>query len=70
MNYDNLTADQLKRLSECESAEEAMSYIREEGIQLTDEQLETISGGSAASIWKTIKDGFENAWDLIRRKRN
>ena len=67
MSYDNMTTDQLKRLSECQSAVEAMAYIREEGIELTDEQLEDIAGGSR--IWDAIRKGFENAWEIIKKKK-
>lgn len=67
MNYDNMTTEQLKKLSECQSADEAMAYIREEDIELTDEQLEDITGGSR--IWDAIRKGFENAWELIKKRK-
>ena len=67
MNYDNMTADQLKKLSECQSANEAMAYIREEGIELTDEQLEDIAGG--AKVWEAAWRGLKRAWEVITRKR-
>lgn len=67
MNYDNMTTEQLKKLSECQSADEAMAYIREEDIELTDEQFEDITGGSR--IWDAIRKGFENAWELINKRK-
>lgn len=63
MNYDNMTIDQLKWLSECQSADEAMAYIREEGIELTDEQLEGIAGG--AKVWSAFWRGLKRAWEIL-----
>ena len=66
MNYNNITAEQLKKLSECQSTDEAMAYIREEGIELTDEQLESIAGGSR--ILDVIRKGIENAEELTKKR--
>ncbi len=35
---------------------------------LTAEQLEQINGGSAATIWKVIKEGIENAREINKKK--
>lgn len=40
-----LTEEQKKKVSECKSAEEVLALAKEEGITLTDEQLEAVSGG-------------------------
>ncbi len=40
-----ITAEQLKRASECESREELLELAAQEGVELTDEQLEQVSGG-------------------------
>ena len=66
MNYNNITAEQLKKLSECQSTDEPMVYIREEGIELTSEQLESIAGGS--KILDVIKRGIENAEELTKKR--
>jgi hypothetical protein len=45
MNLDNLTPEQQEKAKACKTPEEFLEMIREEGIELTDEQLESISGG-------------------------
>ena len=45
MNYENLTVEQLEKAKACTSAKELVALAEEEGIELTDEQLEKIAGG-------------------------
>lgn len=40
-----LTEEQIARVKECKNPEELLSVAREEGIELTDEQLEAVNGG-------------------------
>ena len=40
-----ISAEQLKKASECTSREELLELADQEGIELTDEQLEQVSGG-------------------------
>ena len=40
-----LTEEQIKKVEECKSSEEILSLAKEEGVTLTDEQLEAVSGG-------------------------
>ena len=40
-----LTEEQIAKLNECNSAEEILSLAKEEGVTLSDEQLEAVSGG-------------------------
>ena len=42
---EGLTEEQIDRIKECKSNEEILKVAREEGIELTDEQLEAVSGG-------------------------
>ena len=44
--FDNLSEDLKKKATECKSAEELMELAKTEGIELTDEQLDAISGGA------------------------
>ena len=44
--FDGLSEDLKKKATECKSAEELMELAKSEGIELTDEQLDAISGGS------------------------
>lgn len=41
-----LTEEQITKIKACKSQEEVLALAREEGIELTDEQLEAVSGGS------------------------
>ena len=40
-----LTDEQIAKLKTCQSQEEMLALAKEEGIELTDEQLEAVSGG-------------------------
>ena len=41
-----LTKEQIEKARACKSSEELLKLARQEGIELTDEQLEAISGGA------------------------
>ena len=43
--YDSLSEDLKKKATECKTAEELMELAKSEGIELSDEQLDAISGG-------------------------
>ena len=47
-----LTEEQIAKIKACKSQEEMLALAKQEGIELTDEQLEAVSGGSAC--------GYEN----------
>ena len=40
-----LTEEQIAKVRACKNQEELLALAREEGIELTDEQLEAVSGG-------------------------
>lgn len=49
MNKDllkGLTKEQIEKIKACKDSEEILSLAKEEGIELTDEQLAVINGGS------------------------
>ena len=46
--FDGLSDDLKKKATECKNAEELMALAKSEGIELTDEQMDAISGGS---VW-------------------
>lgn len=46
MELNDLTEGQKAKIRGCGSAEELASLAEEEGIELTDEQLSAVSGGS------------------------
>lgn len=45
MDYQALTEAQRERVRACTSSEELIALAKEEGIELSDEQLEAVSGG-------------------------
>ena len=45
MNIADITPEIKERILACTNAEEAMSVLQEEGIELADEALDAISGG-------------------------
>ena len=45
MDFENPTAEQLEKAKACKSMEELVALFAEEGVELTDEQLEKIAGG-------------------------
>ena len=44
-----LTEEQIAKVKACKNSEELLALAKEEGIELTDEQLEAISGGACSS---------------------
>ena len=48
-----LTEEQIKKVEACKNAEEILALAKEEGVTLSDEQLEAVSGGCG------IKDPYE-----------
>ena len=48
MNFEDLTPELKEKAIACKTPEELLELARQEGIDLTDEQLESISGGG----WK------------------
>ena len=49
-----LTEEQIAKVKACKTTEEMLAVAKEEGIELTDEQLEAVSGGSC--------NGSRTAW--------
>lgn len=40
-----LTEEQIAKIKACKNTEEVLSVAKEEGVELTEEQLEAVSGG-------------------------
>jgi len=53
MEFSDLTEEQKAKARECKSVEDILELAKSEGIELSDEQLEAISGGSwcATDCW-------------------
>ena len=43
-----LSPEQIEKVNACKSTEEILAIAREEGVELTDEQLEAVSGGGCS----------------------
>ena len=44
-----LTEEQFTKFKACKSTEERLALAKEEGVELTDDQLEAVSGGACNS---------------------
>ena len=53
MEFNDLTDEQKATMRACETPEDVLAFVKEEGIELTDSQLEEISGGT----WTTKSKG-------------
>lgn len=49
MDFDDLTPQQKEQVKACNSPEELIALAKEEGYELSDEQLEGIAGGRGCS---------------------
>ncbi|MDO4532408.1 MAG: Nif11 family protein [Coriobacteriia bacterium] len=47
MEAKDLTPEQLEKLKTCKSPEDVLALAKEEGYELTDAQLEAVSGGES-----------------------
>ena len=45
MEFNDLTPEQREKAKACTSAEELIALAQEEGVDLTDEQIEGLAGG-------------------------
>lgn len=73
-----LTKEQIAKVKACKSSEELLSLAKEEGIELTDEQLSAISGGGACTVISDVGDYLNtndcpkcgcNDYDVVNGKR-
>lgn len=51
-----LTEEQVAKIMACNTTEEVLTVAREEGIELTDEQLEAVNGGGCFGSSDDKKD--------------
>ena len=45
MEFDELTEEQKEKIRECKTSEEILAVVEEEDIELSEDQLEAVSGG-------------------------
>ena len=53
MDFKDLTPEQQEKARNCKTPEEVLALAKEEGYNLTDEELEAVSGGAS---WDCISD--------------
>ena len=71
-NYkDELTPEQLEKARACKSSDELVQLAKEEGVELNDEQLEGIAGGTWYDCMNdgAIGQSGESPFDLPERQR-
>ena len=51
-----LTEEQIAKVKACKNHEELLALAKAEGIELTEEQLQTVAGGGACSVISDIGD--------------
>ena len=63
MNFDELTPEQQEKVRACKTTEDILALAKEEGYELSDAELETVSGGS---VWDALAEGIGNCNALGR----
>ena len=53
--YDNLTDEQKEKVKACKTADEFKAFVEKEGIELTDEMLDEVAGGSFLDLAQRVK---------------
>ena len=53
-----LNEEQIAKVKACKNSDELLALAKKEGIELTDEQLQVISGGGACSVISDVGDYF------------
>lgn len=53
-NYTEITDEQMKRIESCESPAELLEYLKTDGIELDEEQLDMIAGGDGKPDWNDM----------------
>ena len=62
-----LTEEQIAKVKACKTTEEMLTVAKEEGIELSDEQLEAVSGGGCFSTAKCPVCGSTD-YEAVGRK--
>ena len=58
--FDGLSDEMKAKVTECKTSEDLIALAKTEGVELTDEQLDAISGGD--SFWSC--DGYHIEFNL------
>ena len=63
-----LTEEQINKVKECKSPEEIFALAKEEGIELTEEQLEAVSGGFCKAVPACSYCGSTNTRYILKSR--
>ena len=55
----NLTDEQKAKIKNCKTPEEILELAKAEGVELTPDQLDAVSGGACGSFWDTVNSGCD-----------
>ena len=58
MKLEDLSPEQVAKAEACQSVDEALAFVKEEGFELTDEQMELIAGGKHGRSGEASYEGF------------
>ena len=61
MNFEDLAPKLKEKVIACKTPDELLDLAKQEGIELTDEQLESVSGGG----WKEPSCPDDTAWTYV-----
>lgn len=61
MNFEDLSAELQDKVKSCKTSEEIVMLAKEEGYELSDEELEAVSGG----IWSCHKNSCSNDGEIV-----
>ena len=64
-----LTKEQIAKAKACKNGGELLALAKEEGIELSNEQLETVSGGGACTVISDLGDDI-NPFDCPKCGKN
>ncbi|MBP3892655.1 MAG: Nif11-like leader peptide family natural product precursor [Atopobiaceae bacterium] len=53
-NFEDIDPKLREMLAKCETAEDILKLAKQEGVDLTDEDLDAISGGSVRASWTYV----------------
>ncbi len=58
-----LTDEQIAKVKACENSSDLLQLARDEGVELTEEQLTAISGGACSTSEDKTDDGHRRKFD-------
>ena len=59
MNYKDLTEEQKSKIADAKGPEDILAMAREEGYELSDEELQSIAGGVKWSLWCSSQQCYQ-----------